>query len=140
MNKLRSLARATWLSWFWSVKSLIIIIVLGLAGFFALPSALRKIDPESAPIDPGVLTFIPMGWLFVFSIVVAFWILMRSEAPVIDQWFDGDLEKDTTLPKEERVSFRKDWLTTTPAVRLGIFTALFLGVLITGAIVVLAAF
>ena len=139
-KKLKSLLDVAWLKWLWSVKSLLVIIALVLAGFVALPRLLHAADSTAAPLDLGVLSFIGVAVVAVPVVVLAFWALVKSEFPVIDKWVDGDLENDEALPSEERVSLRRDWLRMSPAERVHGFFGLMAFVILAGALVVVAAF
>ncbi len=139
-QKCRSFLDASWLKWLWSVKSLLVILVIGLIGFVALPSLLHSVDSTAAPLDLGVLSFVAVAVVGVLAVMFVFWVIIKSEFPFIDQWVDGDLEKDESLPVEKRVSIAKDWLSISPAVRVCVFFGLMAFMILSGALLVVAAF
>lgn len=139
-KKCRSFLEISWIKWFWSVKSLLALIVIMLVGFVAMPRLLHAVDSTAAPLDLGVLSFVGLAVVAVLVVLLVFWAIIKSEFPVVDKWVDGDLEKDETLPTELRVSLNKDWLHSRPEFRIGAFFFLMAVMILAGAMLVMAAF
>lgn len=137
MNKtLKSVCDSLWLTWLWSMKLEILALIGGIALFFHAIPWIRAVDPTAAGLDGGYLGFIAIGLVAVIAGVVLLWVLIKITADCIDSWFD-----DSNLNHPDhfhRPSFERDWWAASPAVRLGIFIALF-GVVVLGVCIVVAA-
>lgn len=138
-NKLKGILESTWLTWLWSMRMELFVIVVAVLAFFRLPAWLQKGDDTAAALDAGVLSMPAVGIVAVVAAVILFFLLVRLCLPIIvDRWFDGALKNE--FADSHRISFERDWREAPGWVRLLIFSGLLVAVIIAVAIVTMAAF
>ncbi len=132
---LQKFLEVTWLKFLWSIKNELLLVVLTVSIFFNLITWLRVIDPNAAPIDPGIFTAPALGLVATTVGYVFGWILIKASMGIIDRWFDGEESKE---PGKPFISFEKDWRHAGPVVRLPCFFLLLVSFPVCVALVTLA--
>lgn len=128
---MNNLYKSSGLKWLWSVKNELMLVTLALVAFYHLAGILRKFDPAAAPLDLGVLSAPAVGIVCVIASILLFWLILRVVVPFIDDWFDGD---------DALFSFERDFRVASPAVRLCLFFALLISIILAVALVAIAKY
>jgi hypothetical protein len=118
-------------SWAWSMKSEIALLIIALIGFAHIAGWMRAFDSTAAPLDIGTLSAPAVGVVGVVIGVFLFWILWRLCFPKdIDEWFDGG--------GDHKPDFLFDFFNTSPAVRLFVFFGTLWAVLLAVGLITMA--
>ena len=108
-----------------SIRRELIAGAIVLVLFYLVTPLLRLLDPTAGALDLGWLHFfilIPVG---VFAAILTFWLVLNTALKTLDDWID-------------RGGYKDDFATAGPACRLWIFTAVFVGFMLTFGLIAIA--